>query len=371
MTFYEELGVPPDAPLETIRDAYRNVARLLHPDLQTDPVLKESAEAQMKRINHLYGILSDPVRRRRYDQELAQPVERPVPFYVQASPPADQFPRGNNGALVWLAATAVCASFIIWLATRESSSSPAVYPLPAAASQPPGAQAPTPPRSRVRPQIPAAIPPATANPASSAGGRQRDDELAALRGQLLAANTDRERIEKQLAARDAEKKAANQANLTPTPLLAAGTAPDISLPAALPSASAPSPSEPLSIANLSGQWTGSWAYHPVATDDQNKALCPPEFIEAVITEEKGWIRGKYHARFKVADAGISPDVDFRFEGRLSGPAGRFPWTGKDGAKGEVRLRLVSDITLEIAWSATNLGKSMGLASGTAVLNRKN
>lgn len=142
MTFYEELGVPPDAPLETIRDAYRNVARLLHPDLQTDPVLKESAEAQMKRINHLYGILSDPVRRRRYDQELAQPVERPVPFYVQASPPADQFPRGNNGALVWLAATAVCASFIIWLATRESSSSPAVYPLPA---QPTSRQAPRPP----------------------------------------------------------------------------------------------------------------------------------------------------------------------------------------------------------------------------------
>ena len=42
MNFYEELGVPPDAPLAAIRDAYRNVARLLHPDAQTDPVLKES-----------------------------------------------------------------------------------------------------------------------------------------------------------------------------------------------------------------------------------------------------------------------------------------------------------------------------------------
>ena len=66
MTFYEELGVPPDASVDAIREAYRNVARLLHPDAQTNPVLKESAEVQMKRINQVYETLAEPERRRRY-----------------------------------------------------------------------------------------------------------------------------------------------------------------------------------------------------------------------------------------------------------------------------------------------------------------
>src|ERR1700683_5626523 len=106
MTFYEELGVPPDAPSDTIREAYRSVARLLHPDAQTNPVLKESAEAQMKRINHLYDILSDPERRRRYNQELAEPQDRPATIIIQAPRPPEQFERGNSGTYVWLAATA-------------------------------------------------------------------------------------------------------------------------------------------------------------------------------------------------------------------------------------------------------------------------
>ena len=72
----------------------------------------------------------------------------------------------------------------------------------------------------------------------------------------------------------------------------------------------------------------------------------------------------------VAERG--PDiVDFRFEGKLSGSTTRLPWTGTEGAKGEVQLQLLSDTALEIEWSATSLGKSMGLVSGTAVLDRGN
>jgi curved DNA-binding protein CbpA len=379
VTFYEELGVPADASLETIRDAYRNVARLLHPDVQTDPVLKESAEAQMKRINHLYGILSDPRRRRLYDQELASPAERPAPIFIQAAPPPDRFDRGNYGTLVWLAATAVCATFVIWLATRESSSSPAVYPLPASGGQASGAQAPAastsrPSTSRPGTRAAATVPPPAAIPEKAKAVEQRDDELAALRGQLLAANTDRARLEKQMAARDAVRRAPNPVNLTPEPLAAPQPAPEIPLPAVLPpvaAAPAPARTEPPPVIAPGARWAGSWAYHQARTEMQSKALFPPEFIEAVITEDKGRIRGQYHARFKVADANISPDVDFRFEGKIAGPAGSLSWTGTGGAKGEVQLRLISGTTLEIVWSATQLGKSMGLASGTAVLDRKN
>ena len=376
MTFYEELGVAPDAPLETIRDAYRNVARLLHPDVQTDPVLKESAESQMKRINHLYGVLSDPERRRRYDHELARPVERPVPIFIQAPPPADRFERSNSGVLVWLAATAVCAAFIIWLAARESSSSPAVYPLPASAGHASGAMAPTSSPSRPRTRAAATVPSLTALPAKPQADHPRDDELAALRGQLLAANSDRERLEKQMAARNADRKAPDPANLTPVPPVAPQPAPEISLPSVLPTPAVPPRTEPPAAAApkliaTAARWAGSWAYRQARTENRNNALFPPEFIEAVITEDKGRIRGQYHARFKVAGASISPDVDFRFEGKVSGPAGKLPWTGPGGAKGEVQLRLISDTTIEIVWAATSLGKSMGLASGEAVLNRKN
>jgi len=371
MTFYEELGVPPDAPLATIREAYRNVARLLHPDTQTDPVLKESAEAQMKRINHLYGVLSDPECRRRYDRKLAKFRERPAPIFIPAPPPEGWFQRGNRGTLVWLAAAAVCAVFITWLATRESAPGPAVGPLSSSANPASGAIAPAVPTSRPR------TPAAATVPAKPTADRRRDEELAALRGRLLAANSERERLEKQMAARDAERQASEPANPTPDPLVVPQPVPEISLPLVLPPTAAPLRTEPppptINPKRIedAARWAGSWVYHPARAGNRDKALFPPEFIEAVISEDKGRIRGQYHARFKVADPRISPDVDFRFEGKVSGPVGRLPWTGTGGAKGEVQLHLVSATTLEIVWSATSLGKSMGLASGTALLDRKN
>src|SRR5690348_15444107 len=109
MTYYEELGVPPDASPDAIHEAYRNVARLLHPDAQTNLVLKESAEVQMKRINHLYDTLSDPERRRRYDQDVSASQldrpERPSPIIIQTPALSDQNPNRHNGTVVWLAAT--------------------------------------------------------------------------------------------------------------------------------------------------------------------------------------------------------------------------------------------------------------------------
>jgi len=193
---------------------------------------------------------------------------------------------------------------------------------------------------------------------------------------LLAANSDRERLEKQQGA---ERKPLQQTGLIPAPLIVPQPSPDIALPVVLPPAagppvvpaSTPKPPQAEAAAAPVARWAGSWSYHQAPTGTKDKALIPPEFIETVITEAKGRIRGQYHARFKVADGSISPDVDFHFEGKVSGQAGHLTWTGTGGAKGEIQLRLVSAATLEIVWSATNLGKSMGLASGTAVLSRKN
>src|SRR5207302_2051838 len=60
--YYAILGVPIDADSETLKRAYRQLARRYHPDL-TGP----EGAIQMKRINRAYDVLSDPEKRLNYD----------------------------------------------------------------------------------------------------------------------------------------------------------------------------------------------------------------------------------------------------------------------------------------------------------------
>ncbi|HEY6410024.1 MAG TPA: J domain-containing protein, partial [Ktedonobacteraceae bacterium] len=60
--FYAILGVPIDADGETLKRAYRQLARRYHPD-----VAGPEAAVQMKRINRAYDVLSDPEKRLNYD----------------------------------------------------------------------------------------------------------------------------------------------------------------------------------------------------------------------------------------------------------------------------------------------------------------
>lgn len=375
MTLYEELGVPQDAPLDAIHEAYRNVARLLHPDAQTNPVLKKSAEVQMKRINYLYEVLADPASRRRYDAELAGVEDRPEPLIIQAPRHPREFSNGQRGTIVWLAATAIGIAFIIWLATRESSA-PAVYPEPV--SEAGGGSVTSSALQRAAAKI---LPNAILE-------RQRNDEIARLRADLAAANSDRERLLRQVAELEGERRTAtaipqSPARLTPPPLAAQSMPSEVALP--LPGASPTMPPVPAAVAQSVShgepatpasearrpKWAGAWTYRAARKESGNSAVFPPEFIETLISEENGRIRGQYHARFRVAGANVAPNVDFRFEGSVSGTSGHFFWKGNGGAKGEVKLRLISDSSLEVVWEASSLGKSMGLASGAAVLDRKN
>ena len=60
---YSILGVPRTASPGEIRAAYRRLARLYHPDLNSG----SEAEGRMQQINDAYATLSDPDRRRQYD----------------------------------------------------------------------------------------------------------------------------------------------------------------------------------------------------------------------------------------------------------------------------------------------------------------
>jgi curved DNA-binding protein len=63
--YYKILGVDKNASEEEIRKAYRKLARKYHPDV--NPNNREAAE-KFKDINEAHDVLSDPEKRRKYDQ---------------------------------------------------------------------------------------------------------------------------------------------------------------------------------------------------------------------------------------------------------------------------------------------------------------
>ena len=63
--YYEVLGVSRDADAGTIKKAYRKLAKKYHPD--TNPGDKQ-AEKSFKEVTEAYTILSDPEKKRLYDQ---------------------------------------------------------------------------------------------------------------------------------------------------------------------------------------------------------------------------------------------------------------------------------------------------------------
>src|SRR5438309_11446401 len=63
--YYKILGVSRDADQKAIRQAYRKLARQHHPDVNPND---KSAEEKFKEINEANEVLSDPEKRKRYDE---------------------------------------------------------------------------------------------------------------------------------------------------------------------------------------------------------------------------------------------------------------------------------------------------------------
>ncbi len=63
--YYATLGISRDASDDDIKKAFRKLARKYHPDVAKD---KKAAEEKFKEINEANEVLSDPVKRKKYDQ---------------------------------------------------------------------------------------------------------------------------------------------------------------------------------------------------------------------------------------------------------------------------------------------------------------
>jgi curved DNA-binding protein len=88
--YYATLGVARAATEDEIKKAFRSLARRYHPDVAKD---KKTAEEKFKEINEANEVLSDPVKRKKYDELGARWQEDGQP----ESPPGSQR-RGARSA---------------------------------------------------------------------------------------------------------------------------------------------------------------------------------------------------------------------------------------------------------------------------------
>ena len=73
MDYYVVLGIAEDADEDTVRTAFRALARRYHPDVGAG-----SSPLEFQRAREAYETLVDPERRRQYDRQLQAARARPV-----------------------------------------------------------------------------------------------------------------------------------------------------------------------------------------------------------------------------------------------------------------------------------------------------
>ena len=329
MDYYEELGIDRSASTGEIRQAYRRLMQLLHPDHCGDEACRRLAGLQARRLNSMLETLTDPAERERYNHELS--IDRSV----AASLP----PQSGHGRdiLPWLWIVGGLAAAVALFLVRPfpPRAAPAVEDSTAAREAPaPSLEKPIAPKVRSSKPV---------RPKRSAMYQQ--DESAAVPPQEVP-----------------EVVAPRMALENPPALQVPDWMPE-SFPAVVP------PAVDQTVAPVRSAFAGEWLFlpHPKIHSD---GLYPPEYIELRVAERGGSLCGKYRARYHVTDRAISPNVTFDFQGQGGDKDAHLPWTGPNGERGLVTLHLLTNSAMEVTWVVSRLGNEAGLISGTATLVRK-
>jgi DnaJ-like protein len=345
MNYYEELGLTPAATAAEIRQAYKHLARLLHPDRQQAPALRQVAECQMQRLNMVMAVLGDAGRRLEYDAGLTG---------TRTRPPADATGGWRNPRLRLIAAASGLAAALLlarlW-PDRKPAHTAAAYRITA--------DRPLPASQTVVPFT------------DSAERISTQRELTALRAQVRDLRIARDRALAELADLPAGIAPLPDRGVTAVAVVPASPFAGPALESAT-AVERPSPTRDdteAAPAEMRNRFSGTWFYAPRPAMGAGPRY-PPEYIEAVIQEVGGTLRGRYRALYRVPDRAISPEVKFQFAGRAGPDTANLEWNNADGAYGRIEIYLLSENSMEVKWTATELGKSLELVSGSAVLIRR-
>lgn len=82
---YSILGVAPNATQREIRDAYRSRARDMHPD-KVPAADRDRASQQMAELNAAWEVLSDSVKRAKYDADRSGDSKRSEQYFPHVEP---------------------------------------------------------------------------------------------------------------------------------------------------------------------------------------------------------------------------------------------------------------------------------------------
>jgi len=117
---HQFLQLPPTASPAELRQAFRLLSKLYHPDTTTLPAAE--AEEGFRRLRLAYAVLSDPDRRQAYDTALARPpiqfsasvAAAAPPSLVTGAPRADAVRRALSGG-EWFALLLLGLALVISL----------------------------------------------------------------------------------------------------------------------------------------------------------------------------------------------------------------------------------------------------------------
>lgn len=324
MTHYEELGVSPDAPAEEIRRAFRRTSRLLHPDLQSVPELRQAAEVQMRRLNEIVEMLCQPESRAHYDRTLSNtPALNSAP--VQAEPTRGPIHPSLIAGLAFGALAMFCWNIVSSAPTlvERTDSSSSEAPMTALAPSP---------AQRVRSRV------------SS--------------GALLRRSTNSESLPTYptTSSPEAEPKPSEVAIATAPPL----PSPEVT-------ASVATPASPKTQAPNAQSLDGVWLLFRDPQEKLGPGEFAAEFVELRLHQNGDHFSAAYRSRYRIPDRVSSPEVSFRFEGSIHSQ--EFSWSGRSGSQGKVRLTLNSPDTLNLEWVAEARIPGSLLSEGSAKLVR--